>query len=78
MLGDFEGAFKWGYAKEIPLKVIEFGNPDNDADAGDLQGHNQVYIRCELYLGWGILDKNAFALIRSGASGATGATGETH
>ena len=78
VLGDFEGAFKWGYAKEIPLKVIEFGNPDNDADAGDLQGHNQVYIRCELYLGWGILDKNAFALIRSGASGATGATGETH
>ncbi len=78
VVGDFEGAFKWGYAKEVPLKVIEYGNPDNDADAGDLQGHNQVYLRCELYLGWGILDKNAFALIRSGASGATGATGETH
>lgn len=77
VLGDFEGAFKWGYAKEIPLKVIEYGNPDNDADAGDLQGHNQVYLRCELYLGWGILDKNAFALIKSGTAGATGATGAT-
>lgn len=67
LVGDFENAFKWGYAKEIPLKVIEYGNPDNDAEAGDLQAHNQVYLRCELYLGWGILDKNAFALIRSGA-----------
>ncbi len=68
LVGDFAGAFKWGYAKEIPMKVIEYGNPDNDAEAGDLQGHNQVYLRCELYLGWGILDKNAFALIRSGSA----------
>ena len=75
IVGDFEGAFKWGYSKEIPLKVIEYGCPDNDTTAGDLQGHNQVYIRCELYLGWGILDKAAFALLRSGAAGATGATG---
>lgn len=66
LVGDFENAFKWGYAKEIPLKVIEYGCPDNDTEAGDLQGHNQVYLRCELYLGWGILDKNAFALICSG------------
>lgn len=74
LVGDFEGAFRWGYAKEIPLKVIEYGNPDNDAEAGDLQGHNQVYLRSELYLGWGILDPKAFALIRAGASGATGET----
>lgn len=67
LIGDFAGAFKWGYAKEIPLQIIEYGNPDNDAEAGDLKGHNQIYIRCELYLGWGILDRNAFALIRSGA-----------
>lgn len=75
LVGDFENAFKWGYSKEIPLKVIEYGCPDNDTEAGDLQAHNQVYLRCELYLGWGILDKNAFSLIRSGAKGATGATG---
>lgn len=66
LVGDFAGAFKWGYAKEIPLKVIEYGCPDNDTEAGDLQGHNQVYLRAELYLGWGILDTNAFALIKSG------------
>lgn len=68
LVGDFAGAFKWGYAKEIPMKVIEYGNPDNDTEAGDLQGHNQVYLRCELYLGWGILSKDAFALIRSGSA----------
>ena len=61
-IGDFS-AFRWGYAKEIPMEVIEYGNPDNDAVAGDLKGHNQVYIRCELFIGWGILDAAAFARI---------------
>lgn len=63
IVGDFANMFKWGYAKQIPLQVIEFGNPDNDAEAGDLKGHNQVYLRAEVYLGWGILDANAFARI---------------
>lgn len=63
IVGDFQNAFKWGYAKEIPLEVIEYGNPDNDADAGDLKGHNQVLLRCEAYIGWGILDAAAFARI---------------
>lgn len=63
IVGDFEGAFKWGIAKNLPLEVIEYGNPDNDAEAGDLKGHNQVYLRSEAYVGWGILDANAFALI---------------
>jgi len=62
-IGDFANAFKWGYTKQIPFEVIQFGNPDNDATAGDLKGHNQVYLRCELYLGWGILDGNAFSRI---------------
>lgn len=62
IIGDFS-AFRWGYAKEIPMEVIEYGNPDNDATAGDLKGHNQVYIRCELFLGWGIIDPSAFSRI---------------
>lgn len=65
IVGDFETAFKWGYSKEIPLKVIEYGDPDNSGQ--DLQGYNQVYIRAEAYLGWGILDKSAFAVIQSAA-----------
>lgn len=64
-VGDFENCFKWGIAKEMPIEVIEFGCPDNDTDAGDLKGHNQVYIRGEAYIGWGILDGNAFGLIKT-------------
>ena len=62
LVGDFS-AFKWGFAKELPLEVIEYGNPDNNSTLGDLKGHNQVYIRSEAYIGWGILDANAFALV---------------
>ena len=56
--------FKWGYAKQIPLEVIKYGDPDNSGK--DLKGYNQVYLRCETYLGWGILDPNHFAIIKEG------------
>lgn len=64
IVGDFANCFKWGYAKEIPLKVIEYGNPDNDQELGDLQGRNQVLLRCEAYVGWGILLPSAFAIVK--------------
>lgn len=60
-VGDFANYFKWGYAKQIPLEVIEYGDPDNSGK--DLKGHNQVYLRAEVYLGWGILEPGAFARI---------------
>ena len=62
-VGDFANCFKWGISKELPLQVIQYGNPDNDATAGDLAGHNQVYIRGEAYIGWGILDATAFGKV---------------
>lgn len=61
-VGDFS-AFRWGYAKDIPLEVIEYGNPDNDANAGDLKGHNQVYLRAEAYIGWGVLAPSFFSKV---------------
>ena len=61
IVGDFANMFKWGYAKEIPLEVIEFGDPDNSGK--DLKGYNQVYLRAEAYIGWVILDEKAFARI---------------
>ena len=64
-VGDFENYFKWGIAKELPIEVIQYGNPDNDPVAGDLKGHNQVYIRGEAYIGWGIMDNTAFGLIKT-------------
>lgn len=63
IVGDFENSFKWGYAKDIPLKVIEYGDPDNTGK--DLQGHNQVYLRAEVFLGWGILNPAAFARVKA-------------
>lgn len=65
LVGDFTNAFRWGYAKEIPIEIIEYGNPDNDATLGDLKGHNQIYLRGEMYIGWGILDTAAFAFVKA-------------
>lgn len=67
LVGDFINAFRWGYSKEIPVEVIKYGNPDNDPTLGDLKGHNQVYLRAEAYIGWGILDPSAFAFVKAGA-----------
>ena len=67
LVGDFESCFKWGYAKQIPVEIIRYGNPDNDATLGDLKGHNQIYLRAEAYIGWGILAPAAFAWVKAGA-----------
>lgn len=60
-VGNFRDYFKWGFAKDIAMEVIEYGNPDNNATLGDLKGHNQIYLRGEAYVGWAILDPTAFA-----------------
>ena len=64
-VGDFQGGFKWGYAKQIPLEVIQYGDPDNSGL--DLKGYNQVYLRAEAYLGWGVLAPEAFARVTEAA-----------
>ena len=74
LIGDFS-AFRWGYVAQIPLDVIRYGDPDG---AGrDLKRYNEVCLRAEAYIGWGILNKNAFALVKGDPTGATGATGAT-
>lgn len=69
LVGDFQNCFRWGYAKEIPIEIIRYGNPDNDTSLGDLKGHNQIYLRGEMYIGWGILDPSAFAFVKAASSG---------
>lgn len=59
LMGDFN-AFKWGVAREIPLELIEYGDPDGN---GDLKRTNEVAIRAESVLGFAIFDPAAFALI---------------
>lgn len=62
IVGNFRDYFRYGISRDIKVEVIEYGNPDNSED-GDLKGHNQVYLRGELYIGWGILVPDAFARI---------------
>ena len=45
----------------LNLLIIEYGDPDNSGK--DLKGYNQVYLRSEIYLGWGILDADSFARV---------------
>lgn len=61
IVGDFANRFKWGYAKEISMEVIPYGDPDNTGV--DLKGSGQVYIRCQTYIGWGIFDEKSFARV---------------
>lgn len=62
IVGDFANSFRWGYSDNIPLEIIEYGNPDG---LGDLKQSNEIVLRSEAYIGWGILDKSAFALIKA-------------
>lgn len=54
-------AFKWGIARNVPLHLIEYGDPDG---AGDLQRTNEIAIRAEVIFGYAILDDDAFAIIK--------------
>ena len=63
--GDFQNAFKWGYSEEIPLEVIEYGDPDQTGR--DLKANNEVLLRAESFIGWGVLDAKAFARIKAPA-----------
>lgn len=64
IIGDFANYFKYGITKEILMDVIPYGDPDNSGM--DLKGHNQVFIRSEVYLGWAIMDEKAFTRIVKG------------
>lgn len=65
VMGDFD-SFKWGIARDIPLSVIQYGDPDGN---GDLQRHNEVAFRAEVVLGFAFLDKGAgFAVVQDQSS----------
>ena len=46
----------------IPLEVIEYGDPDG---LGDLKRTNEVVLRAEAFIGWGILDSASFARVKA-------------
>lgn len=61
IVGDFVDSFKWGYAENIPLEIIEYGDPDGLGR--DLKAYNEILLRAEAYIGWGILLPENFARI---------------
>lgn len=54
-------AFKWGYAGELPIEVIEYGNPDGGSY--DLKQNNEILLRGEAFIGWGFLDASKFGRV---------------
>ena len=65
IVGDFQNMFKWGYTENIPMEIIEYGDPDGTGR--DLKAYNEVCLRAEAFIGWGILDTKSFARIEAGA-----------
>ena len=61
IVGDFANCFKWGYAKEVKMEIIPYGDPDNTGV--DLKGSGQIYLRCTASIGFGILVEDAFARV---------------
>jgi HK97 family phage major capsid protein len=63
IVGDFANRFKWGYADNIPLEIIQYGDPDGTGR--DLKQYNEICLRAEAYIGWGILDEDSFARVKA-------------
>ncbi len=66
-VGDFQNSLKWGYAENIPMEIIQYGNPDGQ---GDLKESNEIVLRAEAYIGWGVIDPDAFTRIVKTVPGA--------
>ena len=71
IVGDFRNGIYWGIQKELPLQLIEFGDPDG---LGDLKRHNQVAYRLELLYAWHV-DPARFAVVKA-ADAASASTGK--
>lgn len=64
IVGDFDKSFMWGYAENIPMEVIQFGDPDQTGR--DLKAYNEVCLRAEAYIGWAIMEPKNFARVEAG------------
>lgn len=66
IVGDYTQV-KWGYQRNIPLEMIEYGNPDNiieqDGSPRDLKGYNEVALRSEVVIYVAIGDLAKFAKV---------------
>lgn len=49
IVGDFQNGIRWGVQRDLPVELIQFGDPDGQ---GDLKRKNQVALRLEIVYGW--------------------------
>jgi HK97 family phage major capsid protein len=49
IVGDFNSGIRWGVQREIPIELIQHGDPDGQ---GDLKRKNQIALRLEIVYGW--------------------------
>lgn len=67
IVGDYTQV-RWGYQRNIPLEMIEYGNPDNiieeDGSPRDLKGYNEIALRSEVVIYVAIGDLGKFSLVR--------------
>lgn len=59
IVGDWT-ALRYGLAAKMPVKLIEYGDPDGN---GDLQRVNEVALRFEAIVGFGIANPTALAVV---------------
>jgi hypothetical protein len=59
IVGDFTAGIRWGVQRNIPLELIEHGDPDGQ---GDLKRKNQIALRLEIVYGWYVFT-DRFAIV---------------
>lgn len=64
IVGDFAGGIRWGVQKDLPVEVIQFGDPDGQ---GDLKRANQIALRLEIVYSWYVFDDRFTVIENSGS-----------
>ena len=49
IVGDWANGLRWGVQRNIPVTLIDRGDPDGQ---GDLARKNQIALRLEIVYGW--------------------------
>lgn len=64
IVGDFTSGVRWGIQRELPIELIQYGDPDGQ---GDLKRKNQVALRLETVYAWYVfIDR--FALVKEASA----------
>lgn len=61
IVGDFQQGIRWGVQREIPIKLLDSGDPDGQ---GDLARQNQIALRLEIVYGWYVF-ADRFAVVET-------------